>query len=106
RRDAEARELDGMAWHPHERTEHVRGDVVPRAHDRREQGRIARHIQFAGRDLDAAVRDRGTAVVEWMRERQVGLDPFESVHVERQLVERGGERTEGVDGGTYVVHET
>ncbi len=61
--------------------------------------------QPLGRRVDIAVEERDAAAVERMRERQVGLDPFQAVLRERQRAHGGRRRAERVDRRTHVVHE-
>jgi len=61
---------------------------------------LAQH-GFGGSEV--AFEGDGAAVVERVRQRGGGVDPFQTVVLERQRLEEGGADAEGMDRGAEVV---
>ncbi len=108
RAQAEARQQERMAGQPHHRPQHVVAQLAEALREWADHPAVGSGIlaEPRGRLVERADQRDGGAVVEWMRDRDVRMDPLQPVAREIELGEERRGRAQRVDRRAHVVHES
>ncbi len=105
---SESRKGEGRARKMDGRTEHVVTQARPRFHQRLEQTapRLSVGAEAGASCFQRAVENQRSAVIEWMRERRLRLDPLETIVRQRVLLKARRRDSQRVYGGADVMLES
>src|SRR5438105_7089686 len=104
---AEPRHDEGMPRNADERSERVRGEIVPLRYEWRDQPSIRARVgaEVRRRRIDRALEKNRGAVIERVRERRGRLDPFQSLAREIELAKERRRGAQRMERRADIVHE-
>jgi hypothetical protein len=91
-----------------ERILHVGFELRPCRDERLHEPKVTRAVisQIPRGQLDGAVEDYSRAIIQRVRQRRRGMNPFQAAAFQWQAAKKRGPQGQGVNGRADVVHET